>query len=76
MFEYANHGTLSRLIRKYGKLPMELARFYAAEIVNILEYIHYKGVVHRDLKPENILISSDYHIKLVTICSKLTLFVV
>lgn len=65
MFEYVNLGTLSRLIKKYGKLPLELARYYAAEIVNVLEYLHTKGIVHRDLKPENILISSDYHIKLV-----------
>ena len=67
MFEYANHGTLSRLIRKYGKLPLELAKFYAAELVNILEFLHTKGVVHRDLKPENILIGPDYHLKLVNI---------
>lgn len=40
MFEYANHGTLSRLIKKLGKLPIELARFYAAEIVNVLEHLH------------------------------------
>lgn len=44
---------------------MELAKYYAAEIINILEYLHNQGIVHRDLKPENILISSDYHIKLV-----------
>ena len=65
MFEYSKHGTLSRLVRKLGKLPLELAKFYAAELVVILEYLHYMGIVHRDLKPENVLLSADYHLKLV-----------
>ena len=63
MFEYAKHGTLSRLIRKLGSLPPDLARFYAAELVNALEYLHSMGVVHRDLKPENILLDDDIHLK-------------
>lgn len=65
MFDYAKHGTLSRLIRKLGKLPIELARFYAAELIVVLEYLHSIGIIHRDLKPENILLSADYHLKLV-----------
>lgn len=44
---------------------MDLAKFYAAEIVNILEYIHGKGLTHRDLKPANLLLDENYHLKLV-----------
>ena len=44
---------------------MEQARFVAAEIVNILEYMHSKGVAHRDLKPSNFLIDENYHLKLI-----------
>nr|AML76645.1 putative LOV domain-containing protein [Pulvigera lyellii] len=40
------------------------ARFYAAEIVIALEYLHCLGVVYRDLKPENILIQDDGHVQL------------
>ncbi|KAJ4457758.1 putative 3-phosphoinositide-dependent protein kinase 1 [Paratrimastix pyriformis] len=43
---------------------VDAARFYVAEIVSALEYIHAQGVIHRDLKPENILIGRDGHIKL------------
>ena len=42
-----------------------MARFVAAEIVDILEYMHSKGVAHRDLKPSNLLLDENFHIKLV-----------
>jgi len=44
-----------------------LARFYTAEMVSALEYMHEKKVVHRDLKPENILLDKNYHLKLVSL---------
>ncbi|RWV88145.1 hypothetical protein BHE74_00055921 [Ensete ventricosum] len=39
-------------------------RFYAAEVLLALEYLHMLGIVYRDLKPENILIRADGHIML------------
>ena len=47
-------------------LPLELARFYAAEIVSALEYMHQRNIGHRDLKPDNILLNKEYHVKLVS----------
>lgn len=43
---------------------MFICRFYAAEVVVALEYVHMMGVVYRDLKPENVLVRSDGHIML------------
>ena len=34
-------------IKRLGKYSLELVRFYAAELVEILFYMHSKGVVHR-----------------------------
>lgn len=41
-----------------------MCRFYAAEVLLALEYLHMLGVVYRDLKPENILVREDGHIML------------
>ncbi|GMY39154.1 putative LOV domain-containing protein [Fagus crenata] len=51
------------------KQPMKLfkeesARFYAAEVVIGLEYLHCLGIIYRDLKPENILLQKEGHVVL------------
>ncbi|KAL7083885.1 hypothetical protein ACP275_14G189400 [Erythranthe tilingii] len=40
------------------------ARFYAAEVVIGLEYLHCLGIIYRDLKPENILLQNNGHVVL------------
>nr|AHZ63921.1 phototropin [Cylindrocystis cushleckae] len=50
--------------QKGKRFPEAAAKFYAAEILLSLEYLHCKGVIYRDLKPENILITSSGHLVL------------
>ncbi|KAL2467511.1 Serine/threonine-protein kinase WAG1 [Forsythia ovata] len=47
-----------------SRLPLQAVRFYTAEVLLALEYLHAQGIVYRDLKPENILIQEDGHIML------------
>jgi len=64
VMELAPCGELFEQIQKHGPADLSCARFYAAEIVLALEYLHSKGIVHRDLKPENMLVAADGHIKI------------
>ena len=57
-------GELFFHLKKEKRFDEKKARFYIAEIILALEYIHLKNVIYRDLKPENILIDQDGHIKL------------
>ena len=45
------------------KTVAETARFYAAEVLLALEYLHQNDIVYRDLKLDNILLNVDGHIK-------------
>ena len=65
IMEFVNGGELFfHLKQSRNGFDEGRAKFYAAEIILALEYLHKSGVVYRDLKPENILIDSDGHIRL------------
>ncbi len=63
--ELAGGGALFDEIQRLGSCHLSCARWLAAELVNVLEFIHSKRIVHRDLKPENILLDDVGHIKLI-----------
>ena len=64
MLDYVNGGDLFHHLRKRVRLSESETRFYAAEVILALEYLHEKDFVYRDLKPENILMDNEGHLKL------------
>ncbi|KAJ9672437.1 hypothetical protein PVL29_025876 [Vitis rotundifolia] len=66
VMEFCPGGDLHTLRqRQPGKHFSEQAvKFYVAEVLLALEYLHMLGIVYRDLKPENVLVREDGHIML------------
>ncbi|KAM3260038.1 hypothetical protein ACQJBY_051361 [Aegilops geniculata] len=66
VMEFCPGGDLHSLRHRMPgrRFPLASARFYAAEVLLALEYLHMMGIVYRDLKPENVLIRGDGHIML------------
>ncbi|KAG7454903.1 hypothetical protein JOB18_003531 [Solea senegalensis] len=65
VMEYANGGELFFHLSRDRVFSEERARFYGAEIVSALDYLHAeRNVVYRDLKLENLMLDKDGHIKI------------
>lgn len=62
--DFCSGGELFYLLQNKRIFSEAEAKFYFAEILLGLEYIHAQNVLYRDLKPENIFIDIDGHIKL------------
>lgn len=47
VLDLARNGELQSRISRMGSLSVECSRYYAAQIVDALDYMHGKGVIHR-----------------------------
>lgn len=64
IMEHCLGGELYSLLCAKRHFTEEATRFYAAEVLLALQYLHLLGYVYRDLKPENILMHASGHIML------------
>ncbi|CAH0557426.1 unnamed protein product [Brassicogethes aeneus] len=60
---FINGGEMFTHLRRVGRFDEPLAKFYGAQVVLALEFLHHCNIVYRDLKPENILIDFKGYIK-------------
>ncbi|KAG7272892.1 hypothetical protein CRUP_009394 [Coryphaenoides rupestris] len=64
VMEYVNGGELFFHLSRERVFSEERTRFYGAEIVSALDYLHSAKIVYRDLKLENLMLDKDGHIKI------------
>jgi len=64
VMEYCEGGTLHSLMTRLQRFHEDMVRFYAAEIILAVKFLHTCGIVHRDIKPKNVLLDRDGHCKL------------
>jgi len=65
VMEYLPGGHLFSYVQEMGiPWPEDHCRFYGAEVLLALEFMHEHNVIYRDLKLENILMDMDGHIRL------------
>ncbi|KFB53105.1 AGAP002161-PA-like protein [Anopheles sinensis] len=64
VMQYVNGGELFFHLSRERIFPEDRTRFYAAEIISALGYLHSHGIIYRDLKLENLLLDKDGHIKI------------
>lgn len=65
VMDFNSGGSLLFHLQKAFKFHFDQAKFYVAEIVIALQFLHYNGIIHRDLKPSNIMIDAGGHIQLI-----------
>ena len=59
VMDYLSGGELFFHLRKRGVIRETEVKFYVAEMISAIEYLHQIGIIHRDLKPENVLLGHD-----------------
>ena len=62
--DYFPSGDIYAQVARTGKMTSSQVRYFIAELIIALEYIHSKKIIHRDVNPTNILADKEGHIVL------------
>jgi serine/threonine protein kinase len=58
-------GELYKIYQSQKRFEENVVKFYSAQMIIAIGYLHSKGIVHRDLKLENILVDQKGYIKII-----------
>lgn len=47
VIDLARNGEMQTLLSRMGSLSLNCAQYYAAQVVDAIDYMHSKGVIHR-----------------------------
>lgn len=64
VMEYIQGGEIFFHLSRERRFSVERTRFYGAEMLDALDYLHTLGIVYRDLKLENVMLAKDGHVKI------------
>ena len=64
VMDILNGGDLRFHISRYHKFSEEQTRFFIANIIYSLQYIHSNNVIHRDIKPENLVLDEKGYVRI------------
>lgn len=62
---FVRGGELYKVFQSQKRFKEDCVKFYAAQMIIAIGYLHMKGIVHRDLKLENILLDQEGYIKII-----------
>ena len=63
VLEFVQGGELFDFV-SLGAVSEPVCRYYFKQMLQVMHYVHTKGVAHRDLKPENIMLDSEFNLKI------------
>jgi serine/threonine protein kinase len=64
VMEFVPGGDLMGLLMALDTFTESQARFYTAELLLAIEFVHSLNYIHRDVKPDNLLIDARGHLKI------------